>query len=128
MARRSHHIVLWDNTPKPEMFRQIAAKLGAPITKKRYRMWHNVAHIGRTALVVDCIVEDGGFAIIDMNHGLPREVTRDYTEAAIRAGAFSLGLLDLRFGCVFTGWDELPVDYRPAGYYTHIVGDDVSCA
>ena len=106
---------------------KIAENLGARIAYKPYRMWHHVPHIGNTALVLDAIVLRGGYRLVQCE-SFPPEVTPEYIEQAVASNAFSLGEMDLRGrDYVFTPWEDRVGKY-PAGYFTHKVGDDVSCA
>ena len=99
---------------------RIAEKFGLSIEKRKYRMWHCVPHIGKTAIVVDLIVDRGGFAIEKDPAWFPSEINEAYIVDAITNGAVSLGELNKDNRYVFTPWNRRK-DY-PQGYLTRKVG------
>lgn len=98
----------------------IAARFGTKIEKRKYRMWHNVPHIHKTAIVVDEIISRGGFRIEQNPEKFPSEIDEAYVIDAISNGAVSLGELN-RDNCrVFTPWNRRKT--WPEGYLTGKVG------
>ena len=111
----------------PAVLESIARKHNTTIRYGRYRMWFNVPLINNTALVVDNIVHGGGYRLLDVQAFL-HPLSPAYIDAAITAGAHSLGELDLsKNRWEFHTWKDQLGKY-PAGYFTHKVGDDVSAA
>lgn len=111
----------------PAVLKSIARKHNTTIRYGRYRMWFHVPFINDTALVVDNIVHGGGYRLLDVDFFL-HPLSAEYVDAAITAGAHSLGELDLSNNrWKFKTWKEQMGKY-PAGYFTHKVGDDVSAA
>lgn len=109
---------------------KISKKLGAPIHYEKYRMWHNVPHIGKTALAVDFTDWKGGYGILQEPKDYPKEITPEYVEEAINAGAVSLGSCTVKLSEKFgtpkfsnlRPYTETMGTYPP-GYFTHRVGD-----
>lgn len=108
------------------IIQEICRENGFKIHYGKYRMWHSVPFIGKTALVIDDRIYNGGYCIIQNPNLFPDVVDKKYILDAINAGAFSLGefIKNKRETPVFTPFDKR-TGY-PAGFFTHKVGEDVS--
>ena len=111
---------------------RIAEMFGTKVEKKKSRMWHNVPHIHKTAMVLDVIIPRGGYALEKNPEKFPPYVDEAYVKDAIANGAVSLGELNRNNCYVFTPWDRR--ENYPQGYLTGKVGyekpewwDRVSC-
>lgn len=108
----------------PKVIMDIAEAVGIKPHRDKYRMWHNVIYIGETAMVFDEVVMRGGYAILPYEESAYIHTPRSYIIEAIQHRAFSLG--EFAFGSPnFKPWYKRVGDYPP-GYFTHMVGSDVS--
>lgn len=113
----------------PNLIRNLCKKYAVKPELRRYRMWHAVPHIHKTALVVDEYVQGGGHRIITNPKFFPQEITEDLIKEAIEHNAYSLGRLLYKGSNLhrteFIPWNELAGNYPP-GYFTHSIGIGVS--
>ena len=107
-----------------EQIHALAEKLGAPLYRKRYRMWMGVWHLGNTALVFDVTVPGGGYRIANSNE-YPIFCDIKYIEDAVVGRASSLGAMDIHgFGMTYKYWWEI-LGKRAPGFFLGKVGDDI---
>lgn len=114
----------------PNLVRDLCRKYNLEITYKTYRMWHNVPHIGKTAIVIDEFVPGGGHRLIMNPKYFPEEIAEETIIAAIQHEAHSLGRIVYKGAArpvpCYKSWHNCMGDYPP-GYLTHRLGIDVSC-
>lgn len=107
-----------------EKIHRLADRLGAPLYRKRYRMWKDVWHLGSTALVFDTVVPGGGYMLTN-DQGYPDFCDINYIEGAVLARAASLGEITFtNRGLKYKKWEET-LGKRAPGYYLGKVGDDI---
>ena len=107
------------------IIQEICRETGQKVRYDKYRMWHSVPYIGKTALVIDNRMYNGGYFITQNPKHFPEEVTKEYILKAIEAEAFSLGEYanNGRRKSAFIPFSER-TGYPP-GFFSHKVGDDV---
>lgn len=106
-------------------YKAIAAKLNREFRYDKYRMWHHIPHIGDTALVVDVIVQRGGYKLLPPQ-AFDNRLGEQYISEAVASNAHSLGEYDLRNEQRrFATWKSRLGVYPP-GYFTRRVGEDLT--
>ena len=107
----------------PKIIQEISAAVGVKPHRDKYRMWHHIPFIGKTAMVFDERAKGGGYASTPIEHYDNTSEMQKYAIEAIKHRAFSLG--EGKPGRMnFVPWHKRIGKYPP-GYFSHRVGIDV---